>query len=126
MGIPFVGMCADEFALFSTLYGTFEKEEFGVVKCPLNYSVSCPKIEQLIAQKRCYTLSIAGRGNALIKEMRSDPDSDVDFGSGGHPSSFNALGVKSLQRLRYSEYMFARKFDANASMSQFVNVVFNQ
>merc|ERR1711865_7006 len=121
--IPFVGMCADEFGVFSTLYGTFEKDEFGVEQCPLDYSKSCSKIEELIATKRCYTLSIAGRTNTLIKELKSDVNSSVAFGSGGHPCVFHAMGIKSLERLRYSEFMFARKFDSNASLPGYVNVV---
>jgi len=124
--IPFVGMCADEFALFSTLYGTFEKDEFGVERCPLNFDVSCPEIEQLIAQKRCYTLSIAGRTNQLIKELQEDVGSHVDFGRGGHPCSFLSLSQKSMQRLRFSEYMFARKFAGNASLDGYADIVLSQ
>jgi len=69
---------------------------------------------------------MAGRSNALIRGMKGDPDSIVEYGSSGHPCAFLALGVKSLQRLRYSEYMFARKFDSNASLPLYVETVLAQ
>merc|ERR1711879_91827 len=103
-------MCADEFALFSTLYGTFEKNEFGEKVCPLDYSTSCKTIEKLLSFKRCYTLSIAGRGNDLINEIRDDDGSHLSFGWKGHPCRFGRMSRKSLRRLRWSEYLFARKF----------------
>lgn len=121
------GTCADEFAIFGVVHGAVEKGEFGLPSCPLNRSTSCSTFNELLAQSRCPTFSVNGKGNnSLLYGLRNDPDTKIERGGNkksGHGLVIRRLGMRSMKLLAESEYLFVRKFYPGMDLSGFAETV---
>lgn len=116
--------CADEFAVFATLFGFFSEGRYAPEVCPLNTSVSCRTSMELFSQSRCRTLNFFREEGRLQDELRADPDANLVFRGAGHPAEFTRVGMKSLLALRRAPHLFARKFTAKAQLGNFSSVMF--
>eukprot|EP00416_Gambierdiscus_australes_P012991 CAMPEP_0171135776 /NCGR_PEP_ID=MMETSP0766_2-20121228/130336_1 /TAXON_ID=439317 /ORGANISM="Gambierdiscus australes, Strain CAWD 149" /LENGTH=477 /DNA_ID=CAMNT_0011599293 /DNA_START=16 /DNA_END=1450 /DNA_ORIENTATION=- len=125
--------CADEFAAFSSIFGAivFDEEHltyidgFGSLLYEDSMETRCYEwgyCSQSM-QGRCFTYfsfyhwSMDDYG--LESEIADDEGSVVHntaMENGSHPVTFGNLSRKSLQRLRKSPWLFARKFAADAHL----------
>eukprot|EP00928_Gymnodinium_smaydae_P019821 TRINITY_DN17632_c0_g1_i1.p1 TRINITY_DN17632_c0_g1~~TRINITY_DN17632_c0_g1_i1.p1 ORF type:complete len:612 (-),score=72.61 TRINITY_DN17632_c0_g1_i1:77-1912(-) len=124
------GLCADEFAVFSTIYGVFDPGPGGDLRdwsrraaCPLNRSIKCKQPSDILRHSRCYTLSVAYSKNPVVQAIQKLPTSKMKPGMGGHGLEFKVLDQRALRVLRAAPYLFVRKFHSNCSLDGFERIV---
>jgi len=104
--------CADEYGVVATIFGLLTKS-------------SCATARHLLQRDQCRTLTVWQNEHGwLVQELRKDPDFKMlyeDYYS--RPWVFESIGTKSLDTLRRSPYLFARKFSAKAKTGNFSSVI---
>lgn len=114
------GGCPDEAAVFATLYGAFEPDSEGSRSYDGLGTVTLAEPTSLDNQGRCRTFASWTLEDPIISAMMTrDPEVRVVvprlYPSDSHPIGFSRLGRHSLDVLRASGYLFARKFEASAA-----------
>eukprot|EP00927_Polykrikos_kofoidii_P051517 TRINITY_DN45312_c0_g1_i1.p1 TRINITY_DN45312_c0_g1~~TRINITY_DN45312_c0_g1_i1.p1 ORF type:complete len:622 (-),score=71.22 TRINITY_DN45312_c0_g1_i1:51-1916(-) len=131
-----VSLCADEWAIFATIYGTLliNSKELTVSlpgNSAMNLNVAGPlantnqgKCQTFVtwgwtASKRSYTIAAD-----IVSDMPKSSFSCFPHCTGSSPATFQSISDRGLSVLLESTYLFARKFPKNVvSLEQFRRVV---
>lgn len=118
--------CADEEAIFASLFGAFVPSNAGEQYFPGVGTLSSNGME---TQGRCDTFAAWDpRGNDLISAISGDPESTVGKNrtlKSGHPLLIRKLGHRSAGLLRSSHYLFARKFSLDVTADEYQRMFFS-
>lgn len=127
------GVCTDEWALFATLFGAFAPGPTAAILQSFG-TLSSNSTE---AQGRCRTFVLPDRhrnflgalAEPILAALEGDPQQvrrrghDGDPARGTHPMSFVSAGNTTLNALKASPFLFARKFPADSDIPFFGTVV---
>jgi len=111
--------CADEFALFATIFGLYVPGQHGLDDCPLNSRTQCKSAQLLMAQSRCRTMYFFYKtdDSDVLRALNKESGTKLAWRGDGHPAEFTAVSSKTWRLLRSSPHFFARKFHPEAQLS---------
>jgi len=135
--------CSDEVAVFASIFGPMTQSDVGQGFESLGVSSTCHTLTRFQWPSRKTFVP-----DGLQQVIDDDPDTHTDGGlpdaaksdlltglkdvveglkNGieGHPTTFLQLGNRSLQALRHSSFLFARKFARNSNFPGFSEVMFS-
>jgi len=122
--------CADEFALFATLYGFLVPGKYGPDRCPLDKNTVCQDLVEFQKQSRCRTMFFfykeERRRSEELALMLEDKGNKISWKGDGHPAEFKYLTPESMWTLRQSPFLFARKFNNNFTSEKFASILFSE
>lgn len=118
--------CADEEAIFASLFGSFIPPEDGEKFIP---GIGNLTSSGSSAQGHCTTfVAWEPEGNDLISAISGDPESSIEKNrthKNAHPLFIRKLGRRSAALLRSSQYLFARKFSLDVNVEDYERMFFD-
>jgi hypothetical protein len=128
---PSANWCTDEWAFFATIYGVVETRRGAAHHPGLGGgAIETFGMRPHDTQGRCRTYTFWDDGDGpefarIAKQIRWDPSSSMSCypRCSPRPASFSALSQQSMQTLRHSSFLFARKFEPTASIPSFDVIV---
>lgn len=137
------GVCTDEWAWFAKIFGAFQPGEAGERSFAGFGTLRDNSAE---AQGRCDTFVFQGKkrnwqgqlAEPVIAAAEADPEQsrgrygvdevgNAGFESrGSHPLSFLSLGNATLEALRRSSFLFARRFPEASRLPYYADIVFRE
>lgn len=120
-----VRVCADEWAIFATLYGAVVDNGLPKVTVP-GFSTNTLQMHGQAVQGMCRTFVYWGQeryhyysqdGSQLVKQITADPSTVITCAEscpGSHPGAFLMVSEQSATAIRRSSFLFVRKFDRDS------------
>jgi len=116
--------CTDEQAVFAKVFGALVPNSEGEQSFPKLGKIAHTGPQTKNAQGRCRTFvvfrdteSLGNLTHKILRAMQKDPARKTHIDGPSHPMALEHLGTPSLQALRESPFLFARKFVANKGLS---------
>mmetsp|Transcript_61129 Transcript_61129/g.157637 ORF Transcript_61129/g.157637 Transcript_61129/m.157637 type:complete len:491 (+) Transcript_61129:129-1601(+) len=118
--------CADEFAIFATLFGLFVPGKQAPDQCQLNHKTGCRSVEALMDESRCRTAYYFTRTEKSkeLKFLLNDKGTKLHWRGDGHPVEVSRMSRASMEVFRQSAFLFARKFSVRAQIGDWPQVMF--
>lgn len=126
-----VRVCADEWAIFATLYGAVVDSGNRKVTVP-GFSTNMLQLHGTAVQGVCRTFVYWGQeryhyysqdGSQLVRQITADQETVITCAercTGSHPGAFIMVSNTSAAAIRRSTFLFVRKFDRDSlSVEQF-------
>lgn len=128
------GVCTDEWAVFTTLFGALSPGTAAAVLLP---GLGVLRSNSTEAQGRCRTFVLpdshrnflGALAEPILEAAEGDPQQvrsrghEGDPAKGTHPMSFMSAGSATLNALRSSPFLFARKFPVDSQIPLFSTIV---
>lgn len=131
-------ICADEWAVFATIYGAIEDTGQQQVIIPgigsNEVKLHASAEDSNFVQGVCHTFAFWGYehygAGTLMKDLTSDGQTRMSCYpkcKGTHPAEFVAVGDRAVWALRWSGFLFARKFSQDVlSLDQFKRIIMHR